>query len=178
MGMISGAFLYLTVFAPSYESDIDTTESIGADRVVVQGSMYGGCMEMDMCASFKLVDDRSYNYLEYTDAEIEKGKIPSEMSDVIFSYIGSNAFFNDTKKAASDSCDSFVDGIDYRYEVTLDDEQYILDTCNTVFLYDTAAQNLLLQTWEFMDNPTTTYPAIIEGGVGGIIKDLIPNVNE
>jgi len=178
MGIISGAFLYVSVFAPAYESDIEGSESIDSEAVVISGSMYGGCMEMDMCASFKLIDDRSYSYLEYAGGEVEKGKIPAELSDSLFEYIDSNALFNDSKMATSDSCDSFVDGIDYRYEVANDDEEYTLDTCGTVFVSNRAAQNLLLEVWAFMENPTTTYPTFIEEGISGVIKDLIPNVHE
>lgn len=171
MGMFAGAYLYVTVFAPEYQSDITTLEAIGSDAVVINAQIYGGCQRNDLCASFRLIDDRSYSYLPYPEAEIEQGTLPSEISKAIFTLIASSDFFDDTLAVRRDFCDSFVDGVDYLYEVTLDDEVYMLDTCTTSFRDDLVLQSALRTAWEFMENPKATYPPILEKGIGDFFKE-------
>jgi hypothetical protein len=41
----------------------------------------------------------------------------------------------------------------------------------TKFYENKKLQDQFLVAWEFMENPTTTYPAIIEKGLGGMLHD-------
>lgn len=163
MGMLVGAFLYITVYAPEYDSGV-SADPVDPDAVVIEGQMYGGCMETDSCASFKLVDDRTYSYLEYPGAEIESGKVPSDLASLVFDAIGTEDFFTSTLEVSNDSCQSYVDGTDFTYEVFLGDETYTLDTCRTALANDAQLQELFLEVWKFMEDPVNTYPTIIEDG--------------
>lgn len=178
MGMFAGGYLYLTVFAPTYESDIGTTEAIDANAIVINAQMYGGCDRTGSCASFRLIDDRSYTYLSYPESDVVKGKLPSDISEAIFDVVGTNTFFNDTQSISPEFCDSYVDGVDYTYTVSLADEVYVLDSCTTAFSNNTAFQDAFLDVWKFMENPTTTYPVIIEEGIGGWLEDRFQNSGE
>lgn len=178
MGLITGGYLYLSVFAPAYESDIGTSESTNNEGVVIEGQMQGGCMRSDNCASFKLNENGVYSYLATPDDEVQHGKLPKDITKNIMEYVGTETFFTDTEEITSDSCASFYDGIDYSYQVSLDDEIYTLDTCATSFGYDTEAKVVFINAWSAMENPTTTYPAIIEEGIGGFIKERFQNSGE
>jgi len=171
MGAFAGAYLYVSVFAPAYESDIATSEAVDEDTVVIEGQMYGGCLRSGACASFKLIENGSYSYLAAPDAEVENGKLPKDVNEEIFDAVGTDTFFNATDEISKDFCSSFADGSDFTYEVTLGEETYTLDTCKTTFAYDDELQASFLNVWNFMQNPTTTYPVLIEEGVGGFFKD-------
>lgn len=175
MGMFTGAYLYVTVFAPEYKSDIASSEIVAADAIIIKGEMYGGCSRSGSCASFRLIDDRSYNYLSYPEDESVRGEIPSSLSESLFNYIGTKTFFNDAQKSTPASCSSYVDGIDYSYEVELSGKTYMLDTCGTAFSTDETYKNLLMEIWKFMDEPTATYPTILEKGPAGFLQERFQN---
>ncbi len=178
MGMFTGAYLYVSVFAPNYESDIASSEALDNDTIAIEGQMYGGCLRSGKCASFKLLENGTYSYLVSPDTEVQKGHLPKDATDAIFDVVGTNAFFNDTDEVSQDLCSSYVDGTDFKYEVTLDEDAYTLDTCTTAFAYDEDLQSAFLEAWDFMANPTTTYPVIIEEGIGGFLKERFQNSGE
>jgi hypothetical protein len=171
MGMLSGAFLYVTVFAPTYKSDLDTPEAEVAGGVFIEGQMYGACEEMDSCASFRLLDSRAYDYLPYPDTEVERGKIPSAITEPLFDALASGALFELSEDYDKEVCASDGTGLDFSYTVSMDDESAVLDTCSTLLATDEQTTGLFLDAWNFMQNPTTTYPEILEKGVGEYIID-------
>lgn len=174
MGVISGVFLYVTVYAPEYATDDIATQST-TSALTVEGRMYGGCSRSDSCASFRLLEDGTYNYLASTDAEVEKRTLPKKIARPLFSAIGTEAFFDATESVNPTSCNSYFDGTDFMYEVTLGDNRYTLDTCTTALAYNDELQQLFIDAWQFMQNPTTTYPIILEEGVGGFLRDRFQN---
>jgi len=161
-GMFAGVFLYLSVYAPQYETQPVPERS----ALTIVGEQYGGCARgPNDCPSFRLTGDRSYQYL--ATGEREEGTLPRQITTPIFSAITTFRLQSLAAPVERDDCTSFVDGIDYRYEVTFENTRYTLDTCRTSFSRDSELQQDLLKAWEFMENPTTTYPTVIEKGVGG-----------
>jgi len=175
MGMLTGGFLYVTVFAPSYEADIDTVDTVDDEGIVIEGQMYGGCQEMDSCASFRIADDRRFTYLEYPGAEVINGRLSAGLSEAIFGEIGTSAFFTATEEISSFECSVYVDGIDFTYDVWLDGELFTLDTCSTALAYDEDLQTLFAEVWMFLENGETEYPVLIEEGLGGFVRDRFQN---
>jgi hypothetical protein len=169
MGCITGGFLYVTVFAPEYKKDLGSTDDAAVDGIVVEGQMYGACDDVDSCASFRLLENRSFKYLPYPDEEVENGKIPAEVADALFSAIENGAFEGLDTETDSTSCASDAEGLDFTYVVTQGDTVQTLDTCTTRLAGKPDAQALFTNGWNFMQNPTTTYPAILEKGVGEYI---------
>jgi hypothetical protein len=173
MGMFAGAFVFVTIYAPEQAKD-ETTESANRlDAIVMEGRMYGGCEEQDACGSFRLVDDRTYSYIAYPDADIEKGRLPSDVIESVFETVGTEAFFTATRATSPSNCTSYVDGVDYAYDVSFEGETYTLDTCTTALAQNEALQATLAPIWEFMATPTTTYPTLLEKGLGGVIQDRL-----
>lgn len=170
MGMFAGAYLYLTVYAPTYESDVANPDSISPDATVIEGQMYGDCDKNNTCGSFRLIDDRSYRYIAYTGAKIEQGKLASDVSDKVFNAVGTIIFFDDAKPITQGSCSSQSGGIDFTYTVTHKQDVYTFDTCTTALAYDQKFQTDLLAIWKFVDDPTTTYPSFLDEGIGGLFK--------
>jgi hypothetical protein len=176
MGLFAGAFLYVTVFAPEYKDVLDApTAMLGLGEDTIEGSMYGGCERADACASFTLSANRAYQYLATPQSEVQTGKISRELSDSIFGPLTDDILTQTSREAVATNCASYADGIDYWYDVTVNKTTYTLDTCTTQLSANRALQNALLQMWEFLENPTTTYPVLIEEGIGGAVIDRFNN---
>ncbi len=171
MGMFAGVFVFVTIYVPEKANESSTDSADNPDSIVIEGRMYGGCEESDECASFRLLDDRTYTYLPYPDGEAEKGRLPSDMNETVFETVGTESFFSASEMIDSRDCTSYVDGIDYTYDVHFKGDTYTLDTCTTALADDEELQTTLAPVWEFMRYPTTTYPTILEKGVGGWFHD-------
>lgn len=171
MGILSGLFFYATVFIPEFAIESDSSEIIDVNTVVIEGKMYGGCQEMDACASFKLQDNKKYQYQATRSAKVTEGKIPKEINAELFSKMDVQMLSKLAQNITSSQCASFVDGLDYMYDVTKDGVTYTLNTCTTKLATESVLQERLLLAWEFMANPTTTYPVLIEDGPIQMIFD-------
>lgn len=155
MGMFAGAYLYVSVFAPSYDAGIQTGENITAETFVIDGEMYGGCSRLDACGSFRLINGREYSFIPQSGAAIEKGKIPSKLRAALLEALDLQTLELDARPVSLDSCSAYIDGNDYTYEVSKDEETYVLDTCQSAFAYNTEVQELFLEIWYVMENPST-----------------------
>ncbi len=175
MGMCTGAFFYVTVFAPEYANDLGSAEHIDPDAVVIQAAMYGGCERLNKCASFQLTDDQKYQYAVEPEAQIEKGKISKEISNALFEKLTTGTLISLSEEIPSGNCSSYADGLDYYYDITKEGTTYTLDTCTSAFSRDKALQKEFLAVWSFMENPTTTYPTLIEEGITPAIFERFNN---
>ena len=153
IGMLSGAYLYVTAFAPDYAAGISTGEDIDEEVLVIEGEMYGGCSEMDSCATFRLVDGKNYDFISSSDAEIAKGKLSSSRRTTLLQILDHDVLEKNSQMFENNSCDAYVDGIDYTYTVWLDGKTYELDTCTTALANNTTLQEVLLDIWYAMENP-------------------------
>ena len=178
MGIFAGAFVFVTMYAPEHATDSTTDSTNNPNVTVIEGKMYGGCERSGNCATFKLVDDRTYTYLASPNAKVQKGSLPSDLTEKVFTIIGTEPFFSATKEIDPSSCTSYGDGIDYTYDVTFKGNPYTLDTCTTALARDEKLQTTLSPVWDFMEHPTTTYPTILEKGVGGWFHDRFLNAKE
>jgi hypothetical protein len=169
MGMLSGAFLYVTVFAPAYKSDLGTSEADVNDGVVIEGMMHGVCTELNSCATFRLLENRRFDYLPYPDTEVEQGRLPSDITQTLFDALDTQTLENASLAYEYEACASDEGGLDFTYLIDTQDGSYTLDTCTTGLSENTELQQLFIDAWDFMQNPTTTYPQILEEGVGEYI---------
>ncbi len=161
-GAFGGAYLYITTFAPQYTQD-DVPEK---NQITIVGEMYGGCARGGQCASFRLSGDRLYQYMKSED-EREEGKIPRDLLDAVLSQLSAYRLQSYAAPAAIRDCHSYVDGIDYKYEVSFEGKRYVLDTCTTLLPHDSKLQMSLLDVWDYVNAATTSYPVLLEKGVGG-----------
>ncbi len=178
MGALTGGFLYVTVFAPEYKKDLGSTDGAVQEGIVIEGQMYGACDDVDSCASFRLFENRSFKYIPYPDVEVENGKLPVEVNDALFSAIKTGSLKGLDAETNSGSCASDTEGLDFVYAITDDDAVQTFDTCTTALAGDVDAQVLFINAWNFMQNPTTTYPAILEKGIGEYFIDRFQQAGE
>lgn len=144
-GMFAGAALYILVFAPEFKAS--PVAERGGTSIV--GEMYGGCSFGDSCPSFRLEDDGSYMYL--MGGERTKGRLSRELSLEVFSLVSDHRLASHAAQVEKDDCDSYTDGIDYHYEIMLDQKRYVLDTCDTSLSYGSELQRSMNRVWQYLD---------------------------
>ena len=173
-GVFAGMFLYVTTYAPQYAEQGPKTESLS-----ITGSMYGGCDDRGTCPSFHLSNNGAYQYLSDGDGSKETGKIPVEVLTQLKDAITASDLQTFSKaRAIRNDCVSYVDDIDYTYSIAIQNKRYEIDTCKTNFSHQTSLQKAFVELWIYMDNPTTTYPTVIEKGVGGWLIDRMQNQSD
>lgn len=164
-GIFAGSSMHILFFAPQYEADIIEERS----QLSIVGEMYGGCQRAGACANFRLEDNRNYNYLK--QGERQEGRLPAAIADPVLAELTDYRLKSLAAAVENDSCRSYADGVDYRYEVVLQNTRYVLDTCRTSLAFNNEFQQSLLAMWQYMESPTTTYPVIIEEGLGAWFID-------
>lgn len=175
VGCFSGAYLYVTVFAPQYVSD--GFEDPSEITFKLQGQAYGGCFRGGSCPMIELESNRSYVYLQPASSLVEELRVAGKMSREDFSELVdllSETNFSRLSQESNRSCDSYVDGIDYRYNVTIDGESFELDTCGTTF-YNSNLERTLRALWSDFKEPNDTVSWWPEGGLKAAAYDTIDN---
>jgi len=167
MGVFTGAYLYVSVFAPEYSSD--TVDNLDISSFVIEGQMYGGCQEINACASFQLVDARTYSYLASPDVEIVKGKLPADLGRAIKKAFSVDMLESAGRSISSFPCAAYVDGVDYEYRVMYKEVEYELNTCSTFFAYEDTTQELLVEVWKYMDDPKSRSVKLFEKSISEIL---------
>lgn len=102
------------------------------------------------CPSFVLGDDRSYKFFR-TDGEVVTGIIPEQLMETLEKLVKVAPLDDYSKVEEGKSCASYVDGVDYRYEIIVSGETYILDTCKTSLDKNGDFHDGLLKVWEYLE---------------------------
>jgi len=179
VGCFSGAYLYVTVFSPQYIDD--GFEDPSEITLRIQGQMYGGCQMAGSCAFFELENNRRYTYTEPAavydeDAEdiVVTGKMDREdFAEITDLLLETN--FSALAQETTRSCDSYVDGTDYRYNVILQGEQFELDTCGTAF-DGSVLERAFRPLWQSLATSTSNLPYILERGMAGSARDALDSL--
>lgn len=151
-GFIGGAFLYLVHFAELVAPLSNVPSQSATEKFEIISEAYGGCR--DACPAFQLSADGSYR-LEYYEGEFrtrsfKEGTIPRELlKDVQNALKDEDALFEQSEEYEPRECNSYSDGIDLKYQITLQGDEYIIDSCGTRVDGDGAIWNSLAKIWEY-----------------------------
>jgi len=135
VGMVAGVYIeYMSgpvVESPQFFESAEETRSTSTDEFLIVADTYGGCVRAG-CASYRLESDGSYIYLapdrtgetqRYTDvlsdkriAEVEEALLTTNLTRVVGSEF-------------TGTCPVAVDGVAYRYTITVAGTQYEVDSC-------------------------------------------------
>jgi len=152
VGFFVGGYLYLTNFA-GFISKIETPDIEKVSEFTIVADVYGGCR--NMCPSFQIQNDGSYRYLYTPAAEAEqvmrKGTLSRELQLSIRAVVTEEALLAQSKSITPALCNSYTDGIDVKYAVTLDGETYTLDSCGTAVVAESALWTTLGTVWDFFE---------------------------
>ena len=172
VGMSAGAYMYVTSFAPQYEDVI--ADDSNASLLVVAEEI-GGCQMLGVCSSFRLKNNRSYEYipahnLDEDTPEPKTGKIGRA------SFLSLTELINETDlgslQKSGDTCESASDGTDYVYDVLVDGISYELNSCGTTF-YDSSLYQALTSVWSEIEKAVDT-----TGEIPGAAEIIIDRFGE
>lgn len=172
-GLFLGAYLYITVFAPTYEQDdtgVTDTRTIG---FLLQGEAFGGCQMIEnTCPSFALRHTRGFTFTDPVAGDVSgylSGSQFTELKRVIAETEPLQRFTADDPAAR---CRSASDGIDYRYRLILDGDAYEFSTCGTTFT-DTALAREFAALWPEMANTTGPADNLLDIKLGDVLEQKI-----
>ena len=154
VAICAGFYLYLTAFAPQFEELTGQTEEVYED-FVLEGSQYGGDRMGGTAPSFQVLQNGSYRYLPYTSegqvAQAKEGSIPRTLFNEVKNTLTIQSLETAATIVTRGDCMSYVDGIDYTYSVTVDGENYTLDTCTTNLRTDGTIAVTLDKLWNYFE---------------------------
>lgn len=132
MGFIAGIYLYVSGFAGLMNS-ISIGDQSSVNEFVIVADAYGGCRSE--CPSFQVQTDGSYRYL-YTPTQgseqiLRQGTLPLDIRRNLKSAVSPRTLALQSRSIEPVQCESFGDGIDVVYEITVDGVEYTLDSCGT-----------------------------------------------
>jgi hypothetical protein len=169
MGACTGAFLYVTAYAPAYHRTEPGVLSANSELLIIDGFEYGLCDKTDSCSSFQLRSDYTYSFQMSPKEVVQNGRMSAKQAGELF-----KALISDTREIDAEPhenvCRDF-EGQEFTYTVSQKSINYELDTCVTKFYKNKKLQEEFRTVWEFMRNPTATYPAILEKGFSGMLHD-------
>lgn len=152
VGLFAGGYLYITGFAP-IEAVVSTPIAEEISEFSIVGDVYGGCR--NTCPSFKIVEDGSYRYF-YTPAagaeqSLREGSLPYQLYRNLRNVITESELLKQSRTIVPSTCNSYVDGIDVVYEITLNGRLYIIDSCGTAAEGESELWMTLSQVWSYYE---------------------------
>lgn len=155
MGVIIGFYAYFAGFSSTERAVTETVEG-WTDTLVIVGEAYGGCRMAEFCPSFQVADDGSYRYFYRpagaSEQVLREGIIPSDLHERLRQVATAGELQVASRPIEPAFCESYVDGIDVTYRVTLNDTDYELDSCGT----DVDGEGILWQSlsliWEYFES--------------------------
>lgn len=131
MGILTGSYIYF--INHTGDSLVEVRELAETNEFMVIGELYGGCMRGGVCASYRITSDGTYTYIGPNDegelgdrvsgtiSEKDLGRLKELVSSTDLSTIVSSTF--------GGTCPITYDGVAMRYDITLEGENYGIDTC-------------------------------------------------
>ena len=158
-GAFIGMFIYVTSFKPTYVPEDVNSDEDKAYEFSITGKTYGGLIAPEYIRpSFRLLGNGQYTYIRGGTGdnalEPEEGKLPRTIMNEINSEVTASQLAAASAPAEKDFCENYVDGTDYRYQITLDGTVYQLDTCFTDLTYESDLAAALEAVWQYLLDPS------------------------
>ena len=154
VGFFAGGYLYVTSFAP-LASKVTVPSAERASAFTIVSEVYGGCRSE--CPSFQVVSDGGYRYLHTVrageDQVLQRGTLPLNIQRNLKARLSEGELELQSQETSPALCNSFTDGIDVRYEITLEGTEYVLDTCGTNVDSASSLWQTLDGVWEYLEGP-------------------------
>lgn len=156
-GFLAGVFLYVTGGAAAVDvktnvpDEQELKEQVSEFSVV--SDVYGGCR--DACPSFQILGDGSYRYYRTPAAGAEpvlrQGTLPQPLQRQLRKALVATILEKESSEIEPSVCNSFSDGIDVKYEITLDGEEYVVDSCGTAIDDNGVLWTTLSSVWDYFE---------------------------
>ena len=152
VGFIAGMFLYLTHFGKLINDTAVTTQA-DVDSLSIVGEAYGKCGSD--CPSFQVLADGSYRfqYAEVRGGEkvIKSGTLPLQFRRSLDDALNPDDLEEQSTRVEPTGCNSRQNGIDVRYDITLEGEDFNLDSCGTAVDGKGKIWTTLSEVWKYFD---------------------------
>lgn len=131
-GAAVGVFVYFAGYAPAEQRVTESLDGLVAD-IAISGEQYGGCARTGQCNAFQVASDGSFRYLDRSEANqsLQTGAVDRQVWSRIKRAVEQAPLVEYRQKTSPELCDSYVDGVDVRYRITIDSELFVLDSCGT-----------------------------------------------
>ena len=152
VGFLAGGYLYVTGFAGMVaQLSVPSEEQVSG--FVVVGDMYGGCR--DNCPSFQLLGNGSYRYSFVSKVgeprQTLEGTIPLKLRRGLTSSLVTKDLVQQSQSVSPTECNSYTDGMDVRYEITIEGAEYSLDSCGTDYVGTSDLWQALNSVWSHLE---------------------------
>ncbi len=156
-GLLGGMFLYMTGGAASLDNKLAVPEEKELEEKVsefaIVSDVYGGCREA--CPSFQILNDGSYRYYRTPAAGAEpvlrQGTLPLPLQRQLRKALVAETLERESLEIEPSVCNSFTDGIDVKYEITLDGEKYEINSCGTAVDDNGVLWTTLSAIWDYFE---------------------------
>jgi hypothetical protein len=151
VGLLGGAYLYVGHFAKMYGPDAVSTQE-AAKEFSITGEAYGSCN--DVCPAFQLQKDGTYRY-RYTPnlgeaATVREGTLPLDIQRNVKRALDVNVLADESQTVDAVVCNSTSDGIDIRYRIAYEGNEYEIDSCGTAVTEDGELWSSLNEIWGYL----------------------------
>ncbi|MEZ4104372.1 MAG: hypothetical protein R3B60_03740 [Candidatus Paceibacterota bacterium] len=151
MGFVAGFYFFLTGF--HFEFSLIPDSKI-YDDYTIEAEAYGSC-SVKGCMSFQLIVSTGSYRLLTTKTEvgdiIKEGVIDRSLRNELQRMVNLNELEKQTSRRLVQKCDSKEGGVDYNFKITIDSEEYILDTCRTTVDYNSRTWTSLEKLWSYFE---------------------------
>jgi hypothetical protein len=132
-GVMIGVYTYFTGFAP-VERTVTTAVEERQDTFTIISNAYGSCDATGTCPQFRIDDTGEYRYFFYPGGSgrvLRSGEASRRVVGELEEVLRVSALRAQSQPTTPALCNSYTEGIDVRYEITLNDAEYTLDSCGT-----------------------------------------------
>lgn len=132
VGFLGGGYLYVGHFTKMYGPDAVATQE-ATQEFSITGEAYGSCG--DVCPAFQLLKDGTYRY-RYSPqvgepAVVREGTLPLDIQRTVKRALGTDVLEVESETLDGVVCNSTSGGLDIRYRISYEGEEYKIDSCGT-----------------------------------------------
>jgi hypothetical protein len=151
MGVVAGGYLYLTGFATTFEPPEASVADVYTQFVITAES-YGQCESDDTCLSFQVLQNGSFRaiYDGLGETTSKDGRIPLSLRGDLYDTLTPTSLALASKTLTKANCQ--YEGTNYRFEVTRDEVEYVINTCSSAISYESEEWAVLAKLWNHMGN--------------------------
>jgi len=149
VGFFAGAYLYVAGFATTFEPPEATSENTYKEFVIT-GEGYGECEERNNCLSFQLLENGSYRAIlnvTFGNNKVKEGVIPRAIKQELYRALTPAVLAKESQTLNVPSCRYPENETNYRFRVTRDEVNYVVDTCLSTIDYEGSAWKALAKLW-------------------------------
>ena len=151
VGFLGGGYLYVGHFAKMYGPDAVATQE-AAQEFSITGEAYGSCDTA--CPAFQLQKNGSYRY-RYTATQgeaaiVRDGTLPLDIQRSVKRALDADVLEEESQTIDAVVCNSSSDGIDIRYRISYEGEEYEIDSCGTAVNDEGELWSSLNEIWGYL----------------------------